>query len=180
MKPNDTINENETIEAVIGVFENSVAASRVAASLRGPEVMVQRVSRKDPTATNELPDIVFDDIEEVGTDDVTNGMVTGGAIGAGSGLLFLGIPGLNVAAPIAGMLAGAWIGGVAGIDEAQRRVRLPNEKDYQKMLADGKSFVVMSGSESERMEYATKMQELGATEVHQHPPVRQVVRDATN
>lgn len=178
MQPRTTIDDGKTIEAVVGVFNSPDDASRVAASLRGPELKLQRVSRNDPAATDDMPTIVYDDIEQVETKDMTNGILQGGAIGAGSGLLLLGVPGLNIAAPIAGALVGMFIGGVAGIDEAIRGIELPNESDYQRMLVAGKSFVVIARDESARIDLANKMSELGAEEVHQHPPVLQTVRNA--
>ena len=123
-----------------------------------------------------MPDIVYDDIEDLDMADTTKGMLTGGAIGAGSGLLLIGIPGLNIAAPIIGGIVGAWIGGIAGIDEAVRGIELPDQDDYKRMLAQGKSFVVIAGDEATRIEYGNKMQKLGALEVHQHPPVLQAIR----
>ncbi len=164
------------LEVVVGVFRSHDDANRVAASLRGPDLNVQRVSRTDPAAPNQMPEIIYDEIREVDSSNITNGAMMGGAIGAGSGLLLFAIPGLNVAAPIVGALAGAWIGGIAGIDEAHRGIELPNQSDYRQMLAEGKSFVVISGNEAKRNEYGMKMLELGAEDIHQHPPVGQLVR----
>lgn len=179
MQPNEYIEpavKDEKLEVVVGVFSTQEDASRVAASLRGPDMKVQKVSRSDPAAPNSLPEIVFDEIEEVGSDNVAKGLMLGGAIGAGSGLLLLAIPVLNITAPIAGAVAGAWIGGVAGIDEANRGIELPNQEDYRRMLVEGKSFVVIAGDESERKKLGIRMTELGAEDVYQHPPINQVVR----
>lgn len=179
MKPKQELasRSDETIEVVIGIFPSHEAASRVAASLRGPDLKLQRVSRTDPAAPSDMPQIVYDEIEDVSTDELTKGALLGGAIGASSGLLLLGIPGLNIAAPVMGALAGAWIGAVAGVDESIRGIQLPNQDDYQKMLQEGKSFVVIAGDPSIRSEYGKKMAELGAEEIHQHPPIHQVVRN---
>lgn len=184
MQPNENIEPTageQKLEVVIGVFDTHEEASRVAASLRGPEMRVQKISRADPATPNSLPEIVYDDIENVGIDNIADGAILGGAIGAGSGLLLLALPiigagALAMAAPFAGGLAGAWIGSVAGIDEANRGIELPNQEDYRRMLADGKSFVVIAGDESKRTEYGNKMTGLGAEDVHQHPPIRQMVR----
>jgi uncharacterized membrane protein len=179
MEPKQNIQpdpDDEKIEAVVGVFPTHVAASRVAASLRGPDVKVQKISRLDPATPDAMPEIVYDEIEELSPDNVVNGAMLGGAIGGGSGLLFLAIPGLNVAAPIAGMLAGAWIGAVAGVDEAARAIELPNSEDYQSMLAEGKSFVVVAGDENKRFEFGKRLKELGAETIYQHPPLAHVVR----
>jgi hypothetical protein len=175
MKVNE-IMDRENLEAVVGVFETSDDASRVAASLRGPDVELQRVSRVDPTTASEMPQLIYDNVDRVDNADVNSGIFKGGAIGAGSGLLFFAVPGLNIAAPIAGALAGAFIGGVAGIDETNRAIGLPDKGDYQQKLRDGKSFVVLGGDERTRIDYANKMKELGAIEVHQHPPVLHAIR----
>ena len=166
---------NETpenrIEAVVGVFQDAKSANRATAEMRRQNVAFQRVSRRDPTASNQMPEIVYDQVEDVEDTDVMGGILKGGAIGAGSGLLFIGVPGLNIAAPIFGSIAGGWIGGVAAVDEAIRGIELPDLESYRKLLAEGKSFVVVSGKESERLEYAKQLERLGATKVHQHPPV---------
>ena len=83
----------------------------------------------------------------------------------------MAIPGFNIAAPIAGALAGAWIGGVAAIDETDRRIQLPDRTTYQKMLNDGKALIVICGDRKTRQEYEWKFDELGATTVFQHPPI---------
>lgn len=166
---------NQPLEAVVGVFESQELATQAAASLDGPDLNVKRVSRVDGKGTEELSQIVYDDVDNVGAADTAKGMLTGGAIGAGSGLLLLGVPGLNVVAPIVGTLAGAWIGGIAGIDEANRSAELPNQEDYRTMLAEGKSFVVIAGDESSRIGYGYQLKEMGALEVHQHPPVLEML-----
>lgn len=179
MQPNENIlveAGREPIEVVIGVFDHHEDASRVAASLRGPDINLQKVSVADPGSPSQLPEIVYEDIDDISTSNIADGAMLGGAIGAGSGLLLLGIPILNVAAPIAGALAGAWIGSVAGIDEASRGIRLPDEDDYRQMLKEGKSFVVIAGDEATRMDYGHQMVELGAKDLFQHPPVQQSIR----
>lgn len=179
MQPEQNIQPPEgdqSLEVVIGVFPTHESASQVAASLRGPDLQVRKISRNDPTAPDDLPQIVYDEIENVDAGNVVTGAATGGAIGLGSGLLMIGIPGLNIAAPIVGAIAGAWIGGVAGVDESVRGIELPNREDYQRMLQEGKSFVVIAGTESQRIEYANKMEELGAEAIHQHPPVGHAIR----
>jgi hypothetical protein len=176
MNPTDTPGMEKQVEKVVGLFDTPEDASRVAASLRRPELSVQRVSRVDPTAPDQMPKLIFDPIAEIDGDSPSSGILRGGAIGAGSGLLFLGVPGLNVAAPIAGALVGAWIGGIAGIDEANRSIELPDENDYRSMLAAGKSFVVIAGDETTRIEIEKQMTELGAVAVYQHPPVLQAIR----
>jgi outer membrane lipoprotein SlyB len=177
MQPNQMIEDDGNLQAVVGVFESAEDASRVAASLRGPDVAIQRVSLDDSAVPSTLPSLRYEEVDHVDQSDVNSGMIKGGAIGAGSGLLLFAVPGLNIAAPIAGALAGAFIGGVAGVDETKRAIELPNEVDYRQMLADGKSFVVIGGSEQVRMEFANRMKDLGAIETHQHPPVLHAVRN---
>lgn len=168
----------EKLEVVVAVFDDHVDASRAAASLRGPGLKIQKISLKDQTTPSQMPDIVYEDINEVTDGSASQGAIIGGAIGAGSGLVFLGVPGLNVAAPIVGFLAGAWIGSIAGIAEADRALEVPDSDAYKRMLAEGKSFVVIGGNESLRWEYEQKLDELGAEAVFQHPPLGHLVRKA--
>lgn len=170
----------DKVEVVVAVFESHDGANRAAAALQGPDLKVQKVSRKQSGSVDELPDVIFDDVENLNDGSATKGAVLGGTIGASSGLLFLGIPGLNVAAPIAGMLAGAWIGSIAGLAEADRVLDLPDREDYQQMLAVGKSFVVIAGDEQQRTEYAQTLSQLGADEIFQHPPLGHTVRSAAS
>lgn len=176
MHPENKLESDQPLEAVVGVFETADDASRAAASVRGPDLQVRRVSRNNESMDDEIPEIVYEDIDDIDSQKTTEGVIKGGAIGVGSGLLLMGIPGLNIAAPIAAGLAGAWIGGVVAIDETNRGIELPNRDDYRQMLADGKSFVVVVGSEQQRQRHEQTMLELGALETHQHPPVGQAIR----
>ena len=180
MQSQEGLRDDDSIEAVVGIFVGQAEASHAAASISDPEIHMHRVSRRNPSATNEMPEIVYDPIEAIPVSTVTKGVLKGGAIGAGSGLLLLGVPVLNVLAPIGAALAGAFIGGVAGADEANRGIELPNLEDYQRKLAEGRSIIVITGTEAQRMRVETLMRELGALETHQHPPVLQAVRDASN
>ena len=174
----DSSKENP-VRVAIGIFPQAEDLSRVSASIRCPEIEFQRVSLSDPTSTNDLPEIVYDSADQVEASDVNKGMTRGGLIGFSSGLI-AGLPalgtGLGVAAPLAGMLAGAWIGGVAGIDEAHRADELPNREDYEAMLKEGKALLVISGDDKERERVQNEMLSLGAEKVYQHPPLHHVVR----
>ena len=180
MQPEPNSEDADVIEAVVGIFECQADASRVATAFGGSDIHMQRVSRRNAVAANEMPEIVYDPIEEIPVSSVAKGVLKGGAIGAGSGLLLLGVPILNILAPIGAALAGAFIGGVAGADEANRCIELPNLEDYQRLLSEGKSIIVISGTEAERMKIENQMRELGAMETHQHPPVLQAVRDPSS
>ena len=181
MKPNEATenSKQKPIEVAVGVFQNAEELSRVSAALQRPEIEFQRVSLSDPSSNDDLPEIVYDSTDRVEVDDVNQGMKTGGLIGFSSGLI-AGLPamgtGLGFAAPIAGLLAGAWIGGIAGIDEAHRGEELPNQQDYEAMLKDGKALLIISGDQKEREKVGIEMQELGAEKVYQHPPLHELVR----
>ena len=60
-------------------------------------------------------------------------------------------------------------------DEANRGIELPNQVDYQRMLAEGQSFVVIAGDEATRIKYGNQLMELGALAIHQHPPVLEAI-----
>ena len=165
------------VEAVVAVFDSPDDARRAATAIKVPGLDIHSVSRTESGMDDALPAIAYDKIDDASSGDVTKGALEGGAIGAGSGLLLMGIPGLNVIAPVAGAIAGAWIGAVAGLDEANRAVELPDAENYRTMLAEGKSFVVIAGDEEARLEYANALKDQGAIEVHQHPPVLHAIRE---
>lgn len=169
----DPVGNAKSLEAVVGIFDDAEAALRAARELDGTGFELHRVSKKDPDAEKELPEIWYDHVEKLSEEDVSLGVLKGSLIGTGSGLLFIGVPGLNIAAPIAGALVGAWIGAIAGIDETERGIKLPDLLDYNKQLAAGKSFVVITADENKRIELAAKLEQLGAVEVNQHPPVQE-------
>jgi hypothetical protein len=146
--------QNEAFEAVVGVFENSDSAKRAAIELRRQNFVIQRDSCRDLLSDNEMPEIIYDQVDDVVGADALCGVLKGGAIGGGSRLLITGVPGLNVAAPLVGAIAGAWIGDAAAVDEAIRGIELPDKRSYQNLHSDGKSFVVISASVSEQLEYA--------------------------
>ena len=178
-KENLESSKQKPIHVAVGVFRNADELSRVSASIRNPDIEFQRVSLSDPASADDLPKIVYDPIDHIDADDVNQGIKTGSLIGFSSGLL-AGVPmmgtGMFLAAPLAGLLAGAWIGGVAGVAEAHRSEELPSHDDYETMLKDGKALLVISGDEKERERVGNEMMELGATKVYQHPPLHHLVR----
>lgn len=165
------IERGEPVDALVAVFDSNEYASKAIDEVELDDSFVHRLNLKDLSAGNQVPEISFDQIDKVGTNQVANGVVRGSMVGAGTGLLFMAIPGFNIAAPIAGALAGAWIGGIAAIDETDRRIQLPNRTTYQKMLNEGKALIVIFGDRKTRQEYEWKLDELGATTVFQHPPI---------
>ena len=168
--------EAPNIEAAVGVFDSPELAAKAAAAMKNSGFAIQRVSKKQSSGESAIPAIVYEDIDHIDDIDVLSGMWKGSAIGVGSGLLLFAVPGLNVAAPIAGALAGAFIGGVAAVDETNRAIELPDPVDYQQLLDEGKSILIVPGGEDKRMECASIMKELGAPHTYQHPPVRHAVR----
>ena len=171
--------EEKPIHVAIGVFQNADQLSRVKAAIDFPEIKFQRVSLSDPASADDLPEIVYDPIDHIEAEDVNKGIKTGSMIGFSSGLI-AGLPlmgsGMGFAAPLAGLLAGAWIGGVAGIAEAHRTEDLPSHDEYEAMLKEGKALLVISGDAKEREKVGNEMMELGATKVYQHPPLHHLVR----
>lgn len=163
------------IEAVIGVFATQGKLETARQSLNDEGVETRRIAYGEDSHYPETPNVVYDETEKVTANDVVDGVVKGAAVGAASGLLLVAIPGIGIAGPIAGALGGGFIGGIAGIDESDRGAEQPNREDYRKLLAGGKSLLIIAGNEIERQKYALKLQELGAESVNQHPPADSVV-----
>ena len=182
MELNETVDNSEPKpkHVAIGVFANSKDLSRAAEAIGCPEIEYQRVSLADPTSADDVPAIMYDPIDHIETNDVNDGIKTGSLIGFSSGLI-AAIPaigtGVFIAAPLAGLLTGAFIGCIAGIDEAQRAEKLPNPEDYEVMLKDGKALLVIEGDEQERERVGNEMKSHGAHKVYQHPPLHEFVRN---
>jgi hypothetical protein len=74
------------------------------------------------------------------------------------------------------MLGGALIGGMAGIDEANRHAELPTIDDYRRLISSGKALVIVPGDESFRTRVANELKAIKAEAVHQHPPIGHAVK----
>ncbi len=163
------------VEAVVGVFDDPSLAAHAARQLRKDGIEFKRVTESSE-ATEGLLGIAYEDVDVVNMESVSKGIGVGGGLGAAAGLVLMAVPGLGFAAPIAGFLGGALIGGMAGIDESVRAIELPAPIDYSAIVAEGKSLLAISGDESQRLEYAKMLDELGAIKINQHPPTQEAVR----
>lgn len=167
----ELIESSEPVPALVAVFDSSEAAENAAKQIKLSNTLVHRVNLQDSSAEHAVPDIQFDHVVEVDSNQVAHGVMRGSLIGAGTGLVFMAVPGLAIAAPIAGALAGAWIGGISAIDETDRGIQLPDREAYEKMLSEGKSLIVITGERNVRLKYEKEMEKLGATDTYQHPPI---------
>jgi hypothetical protein len=181
--PRNSLSRNEAhhgVEAAVAVFPNQQLAAEAARALSGTGLQVKEVRHRSGDGNDPprgLEDLEFENVRHVESTDVVSGIVKSGAIGAVSGLLLIGVPVVGLAAPIGGMLAGALIGGMAGVDEKNRAIEQPDLERYNAMLAEGKSLLVMPGDEEARIEYQKQLYDLGAEHVWQHPPTGETVRD---
>ncbi len=179
LAPGEHSDKHQEIDAAVGVFSTREQAASAARQIAQSGIEVKQVQRRNiesDVPPKGLDDLHFEHVEAVEGNDVVSGMVKSGAIGAVSGLLLIGIPIVGLAAPIGGMLAGALIGAMAGIDEKNRAIEQPDVQRYNEMIAEGKSLLVLPGDEESRIKYQKQLYDLGAEYVWQHPPTGETVR----
>ncbi len=169
--------EENGSEAVVGVFPSADAARAAVVELRNQNFEFAEIDRQLTGAADDarqaIRDLFYPDSSSrnVEPSNVAAGVAKGAAIGAASGLLFIAVPVINVVAPIGGMLGGALIGGMAGIDEANRHSRLPSITEYRNMISAGKGLVILHGDEQFRIRIGNELAAQNAEAVYQHPPV---------
>ncbi len=175
-------------QAIVAVFDTPSAAEKALQSIEQQGLRISPVHSQSTVSAatdettremvSELRTLFYGDAEHVSGTDVLNGIIQGGAIGGASGLVFFAVPVLNFLAPIGGFLGGALIGGMAGIDEANRRIELPSLEDYRKMVRDGRGLVLIFEEEPERRRLENEFVAAGAIAVHQHPPIGHLIHDS--
>ena len=163
----------------VGLFEDQFTA-REAISLLIQNGIERSQIRQVAAGRNEHDlDLEFSKIEDVLPIDAANGIAKGASVGAIAGLVGFAVPGiglgLGIATSIAGALGGGLIGGMAGIDEAVRSRDQPKLVDYQELLRQGKSILVVVGDESLRMKAENCMKQAGAKTTMQYPPVLEAI-----
>lgn len=172
--------QDPRLEVVIGVFENQETARRAAAAMQG-DLQFREISAGGSGTVSaeaeELRQVFFSDTHGTGSAAVASGIAKGAAIGAASGMLFVAVPAFGLAASVAGAFGGALIGGMAGIDEAQREASLPKLEDYRRMLSEGRGLVAISGNPEARAAAENRLRELAALDAFQHPPLGHAVKE---
>lgn len=173
MQPKKNIidQSNANTEVVVGVFHDLEHASQATASLRGPGIEFQRISKTNVAAHDNLPEIPCDQATEQKQSSSLKGALYGSALGALASTLFISVPGINVLCFLLSIAVGGWIGAIAGLDETLRSIGTPKKDDYQRVVDEGKSVVVFAGKPKERARIGQELMAYGALEVHHHPPV---------
>ncbi len=163
--PPKLLNWKPRSKVVMGVFKDVEAADHAAQTLRLEGLEVKLISNGA-----QLPPIVYAPLEEIGLKRVLGGIAAGAGIGAVLGILLMAAADSSFASPLSGMIAGAIVGGAFAAGRRSSLIHLPDPSDYLAMLADGKSLLAIRGSQVQRIEYAARMQALGAISVYNHPP----------
>ena len=188
--PSSKHDGEQPVEAVVAVFADAEHARNATEDLRSLGLEFDEVprARRDsetrgvgPRApiVHQLSEIFYDPSNHITTSDVAAGATKGAAIGAIAGAVLVALPGIGLGVVVAGALGGAFIGGVAAIDEGDRSIQLPTLADYRKMLRNGKSLVVVYAEEGIRMKIQNRLNERGAEHTYQHPPVLHSIRKST-
>jgi hypothetical protein len=178
--------QSPVLEAVVGVFDDPAAARRAAVQLKSSGldfVSVPRRGRRGSSSSHtgqaaleRLSEIFFEPSDHITSTDVAAGAGKGAAMGAAAGLVLVAVPGIGLAAVLGGALGGAFIGGIAAIDEGDRSINLPSLDQYRQMLAEGQALIVAYGDETLRLDVEHWLKAAGAIHTYQHPPVLHAVR----
>ena len=176
--------ETSPLRAVVGVFEDSETARAAAELLRSHGLEFESVPLPFTTSTNKktrqvlrhLSKVFYDPSDHITGSDVAAGATKGAAIGAAAGIVLVAVPGIGLAAVVGGVLGGAFIGGIAAIDEGDRSISLPTVVQYRKMLRNGEGLIIVYGDEATRIEAENQLKSAGASHTFQHPPVLHSVR----
>ncbi len=188
-------------QAVVAIFKTAEAARRAAEQLAYLDLQFESVpsvraarSGRDANdraggerekqarhrALEHLSEVFFEASNHITTSDVAAGATKGAVIGAITGAVLVALPGVGWGVLVGGALGGAFIGGVAAIDEGDRAIHLPALADYRRMLRRGKSLIVVYADEAKRIEFENHLRALGAEATYQHPPVLHSIRHVGN
>lgn len=163
--------------ALIAVFEDTEIAQSVVSHLHQNGFAHNRVGLIIWDVVREVPQVKTPKFHETTMSKAETGALQGAGIGIGVAAGFGAAAGALAASPaiaIGAMIyagfAGALIGGMGGVDKADLddSVNLPSPQDYQILLDEGKSLVVVGGTHDELMKAEAIIKNLPHASTHLH------------
>lgn len=149
---------NLNAHTLVSVFDDFETAKRVFENLRSQGFTGDKIELVTHSLRAECPEVETPKVHETTSSVLEKGAVQGAGIGLGLGAGFgvaaaalTASPGMAVGAMIYAGLAGALVGGIGGADKADLddTVNLPTIDEYQRLLDEGHSLVVLYGSHEE-------------------------------
>ena len=143
-------------KALVTVFDNLDTAKNVVEELHAAGFSLDNIELVTHNVYDEAPEVTTPRNRETTASSMVDGAAKWSGVGAVTGLLaavFAPFPGLGLAMVFMGGLAGAVVGGIAGIEHAidDDSVDLPTLEEYEQLVESGDSLVVVLGTHEEAM-----------------------------
>jgi hypothetical protein len=143
-------------KALVTVFDNLETAKNVVEELHSAGFSLDKIELVTHSVHDEAPELTTPRIHETTASSMVDSATKWSGVGAATGLLaavFAPFPGLGLAMIFMGGLAGAVVGGIAGLDHAieDDSVDLPTLDEYEQLVETGDSLVVVLGNHEEAM-----------------------------
>lgn len=164
-------------KALVSVFDDLGTAKSVVDKLHREGFPIDKIGLITDSMKNECPEIETPEVTETTASTAGSGAMQGAGIGLGvaagfgaAALALTASPALAVGALIYAGLTGALIGGMGGVDKADLddTVNLPTPDEYQRLLNEGNSLVVVGGTHEElvRAEEIVKSMPHAGSHIH--------------
>lgn len=182
MKSNET---DSGAKALVTVFDDLETAQKVVEELHSSGFSLDNIELVTHNVHEEAPEVTTPKIHETTASSMVDSAAKWSGVGAAAGVLgavvLAPFPGLGLAMIFMGGLAGAAIGGIAGLEHAinDDSVDLPTLDEYEQLVENGDSLVVVLGSHDEAMraedivknmyDVRSHIHVLHGHEYHEHP-----------
>ncbi len=170
-------NDNLNSRALVSVFDDLETAKSVIETLVRQGFPHQKVELVTRHVKNDFPENESPKNHETTSSVLANGAVKGAGIGLGIGAGFgvaaaalTASPALAVGAMLYAGFAGGLIGGMGGADKADLddSINLPTHDEYQRLLDEGNSLVVVCGTHEEVQRAESIVKDMPNAGSHQH------------
>ena len=158
-------------KALVTVFEDLETAKSVVEKLHEAGFSLDKIELVTHRVHTEAPEVETPIVHETTESSMIQGATKWGGLGVGTGLLagiLTGFPGLALGMAMMGGVTGAIMGGMAGVDHAVNddSVDLPTLDEYEQMVKNGRSLVVVQGNHEEVMRAEEVVKDF--PDIHQH------------
>ncbi len=171
-------------KALVTVFDSVEVAKQAVEKLHEAGFSTEKIELVTRNIETQAPEVTTPKVHETTANSMVDSAAKWSGVGAATGLLaavFAPFPGVGLAMIFMGGLTGAVVGGMAGLDDAKDddSVDLPTLKEYDELVQNGDSLVVVLGSHDEvkRAEEIVKrnwdlvshLHKYHGHEFHEHP-----------
>lgn len=158
-------------KALVTVFEDLETAKSVAEKLHDEGYRLDQIELVTHHIADEAPEVTTPKHHETTTSSLLDSAGKWGSVGAGTGLLaglLTPFPGMALGMAIMGGVTGALMGGMAGVEHAVEddSVDLPSLEEYDQMVRNGHSLIVVQGNHEEVMRAEKIVKEF--PDIHRH------------